>query len=221
MVVCSSLLAVTFLSGGKKIAPKSPTFHACKPLANIQGRHMKIQLLPILIVSLALFGCYEVKEKSWTKNCLTRELDFECYTFLDSILNRISSIEKAETIKTVERVFFNNDSSLIDSLEIYKKPNGQLFAIKKHRGILNPFQRQFFKIDETHFVVIFPKIDGPKHIDSAKTNMNIILFRDSSIILFRNIGNRLVDSNYKDFEKYEDYYWTEIKKTFANSKHKI
>ena len=33
VVICSSLLAATFLSGGKKIAPKSPTFHACKPLA--------------------------------------------------------------------------------------------------------------------------------------------------------------------------------------------
>jgi hypothetical protein len=33
VVFRSSQLAAIFLSGGKKITPKSPTFHACKTLA--------------------------------------------------------------------------------------------------------------------------------------------------------------------------------------------
>ena len=55
VVFHSSLLAATFLSGGKKSAPKSPTFHACKPLAAMDltqlqpkyrnGKDEKIQFL--------------------------------------------------------------------------------------------------------------------------------------------------------------------------------
>lgn len=176
---------------------------------------MKIIQLTIWITILVFFGCNENNKKTWSKNCLTRELDIECYSFLDSILHKIVSIENAQAIRTTKKVNLYADGSVKDSVEIYEKPNGQLFAIKKHRGINYTLQSQFFKIDDNHFAVIIPKLDGPKHIDSIKTSMKIILFRDSSIILFRNIVNRLVDTNYPGFNRYEEYYWKEINKTFA------
>ena len=61
MVIRNSLLAATFLSGGKKIAPKSPTFHACKPLGNIQNKldkdRMYYKSTIILLISFLISSC--------------------------------------------------------------------------------------------------------------------------------------------------------------------
>lgn len=138
----------------------------------------------------------------------------DCYHLRDSVLDLICQIEKGETLDSSWRVEMSFDSTFSDSLILFEKPYGRAFA-KDFSRLSSTVERQYFRIDNIYTAVVFPKLDGRKEIDSLKTYMNVLLFQDSTVVLFRNVVGVLVGENYPNIDKIEKYYWKRLKKVFG------
>ena len=101
MVCSSSLFAATFLSGGKKIAPNSPTFHACKTLGKIQKPKNRMKKLLIIVMLLGATNLYSQRLGLRLTTSPSFQLSVNSFDFVPTVNYSLGLLYQIRTEKKI------------------------------------------------------------------------------------------------------------------------